>query len=256
MLAFLLFACSDPPTVEVTVVDAWDKPIEGAQVRQETVTESFVTDGDGVTRLPAEVGTLHLMAGKDGYIKDFAVVTILEGQEEGQSVRLALYPEPETTGFYAVGGKAYEPLEEAAISVVESEMSTYHGIKNLPKTTFHSGGDPARFVFKTTLTNNEIKRQDLKLSKLEYLDEAEVTGLLGPETVKLSLYVADTDAEFSFKGLQSQDEYLIVTQDTLEPGVYAFHAQGILHTTENDALEKLPESMQVAFPFEVKGGGK
>ena len=49
---------------------------------------------------------------------------------------------------------------------------------------------------------------------------------------------------------------LIVTQDTLEPGVYAFHAQGILHTTENDALEKLPESMQVAFPFEVKGGGK
>ena len=256
MLALLLFACSDPPTVEVTVVDAWDKPIEGAQVRQETVTETFTTDAAGVTHLPAEVGTLHLMAGKDGYIKDFAVVTILEDEEEGQAVRLALYPEPENTGFYGVGPKEYHPLEEGKIEIVKSEMTTYHGIKNLPKVGFHPEGQPARFIFKTTLSNNEIKRQDLKLSKLTYLDEAEVTGLLGPEMVKLSLYVADEDAEFEVKGLQSQDEYLIVTQEKLEPGVYAFHAQDILSATADDSLEKLPESMQVAFPFEVKGAKK
>ena len=253
MLALLLFACTDPPTLEVTVVDAWGVTIEGAQVKQETVTEPFVTNASGVALIPAEVGTLHLMAGKEGYIKDFGVVTILEGQEEGQVITFSLFPEPESTGFYGVGPEAYHPLEAATIEVVKSEMSTYHGIKDLPDVAFNPKGQPARFVFKTELSNNEIKRQDLKLSRLKYLDTAEVTGLLGPETVKLSLYVADQDAEFDFKGLQSQDEYLVVTTEALEPGVYAFHAQGILYSKAGSSLETLPPSMKVAYPFEVKG---
>ncbi len=253
MLALLLFACSDPPTLEVTVVDAWGVAIEGAQVKQETVTETFVTDSDGHAAIPAEVGTLHLMAGKEGYIKDFSVVTILDGEEEGQSVTFSLFPEPEVAGFYGVGPAQYHPLETAAIEVVKSEMTTYHGIKNLPDVAFNPKGQPARFVFKTELNNNEIKRQDLKLSRLKYLDTAEVTGLLGPETVKLSLYVADEDSAFEFKGLQSQDEYLVVTDEALEPGIYAFHAQGILYSTADSSMESLPPSMKVAFPFEIKG---
>ncbi len=248
----LLLACSTPPSLEVSVLDAWGKPIEGAQVKQETVTEGFVTDSDGKTEIPAEAGTLHLMAGKEGYIKDFVVVTVAE-DEENPSVSFSLFPEPETTGFYGVGRDQYHALEDAEIEVVESEMTSYHGVKNLPQVGFNPDGQPVRFVFKTELSNNEIKRQDLRLSRLKYLDEAEVTGILGVATVKLSLYVADEDEDFEFKGLQSQDEYLIVSAETLEPGIYAFHAQRILYSTEGDALQKLPDSMRVAFPFEVKG---
>ena len=58
--------------------------------------------------------------------------------------------------------------------------------------------------------------------------------------------------ETDLGGLWAMDHYLITSENELEQGMYAFHAQSILNTREAEALEKLPKELQVVYPFEVK----
>ncbi|MCP4805344.1 MAG: hypothetical protein GY913_00630 [Proteobacteria bacterium] len=253
----LLFAvaCGDPPALSVQVNDVFGTPVADAQVKMDGATDTFATDAGGKAQvLGASAGsTVELMAGKAGYIHDFASLDI-PAEGEWPPLTFSLYPEPTEPGFYSLGKESYAHLAAAKIESLATEFTTWHGLKDHPASTVTAkAGEPLTLVFNSTLRATELKRQDLRLSKLEYKETAEVTGVLGATDVELHLWVADaSDIDYELKGTQSQDDYLIVVGGGLEPGVYAFHAQGVMHSTEADTLEKLPAEMQVAFPFEVK----
>ena len=62
----------------------------------------------------------------------------------------------------------------------------------------------------------------------------------------------DEGDEFGGEGMETDDDYSIKTREPLEPGMYAFHTQGVLTSVDTAALDKLPSEMRVAFPFEVR----
>lgn len=250
-LLLALIACKDPQTLSVSVTDAWNEPIEGVTVKLAGITEEQNTDDKGALSVEVQPGPLELMIGKEGYIHEFGNVTVPdEGNPE--AVTYLLFPQPEVAGFYGVGAKGpYVELSAEQIRTVATEATTWHGIKSVPKETLRSG-QPQRFVFHTTLRASELKQQDLKLSRLDFKEDVEVRGVLGNTEIDLDLWVAGEDLDFEIRGTQSTDDYLIITETALEPGIYAFHAQGILNSTEAEALDKLPKELRVAYPFEVK----
>lgn len=252
LLMLLAIACGKPATIEVQVTDVWDVPIAGATVVQEGVTDRFSTGSDGRVKIPVEAGTAHFMAGQDGFIKELATVEVPEDKDAIEGLTLQLYPEPEKPGFYGVDRKAYVHLEAYSIQAVASESSTIHGLKDIPKAGLqYEAEGPVRFVFSSTLRAQQLKQQNLKLSKLEFKDSVDFVGVLGSSVIQLNLWVAGEEVPFTVKGLQSRDDYLIVVEDALPKGIYAFHAQNILDPSSAGALEKLPKEMQVAFTFEV-----
>ena len=70
--------------------------------------------------------------------------------------------------------------------------------------------------------------------------------------MKLNMWVADATIPFDLTGMETDDDYSIKTREPLEPGMYAFHTQGVLTSVDTAALDKLPSEMRVAFPFEVR----
>lgn len=251
----LLFAlaCGDPPTMTIEVGDIFGAGIADAQVKQEGVVESWKTGADGTVSVPFEPGTMELMVGAEGFIPEFVSVEIAaETEGAPPPVQVALHKEAPEPGFFGIAAKGYEHLSAQTIKSVATEMSTWHGLENHPEVKLVAKDGSASFLFNSTLRAQELKRQDLKLSRLEYKESATVTGVLGETEVELHLWVASDDIAYDIKGTQSQDDYLIHVAEGLSAGVYAFHAQSILHSTEAEALDKLPKEMKVAFPFEVK----
>lgn len=249
MLLALALACTDPQTLNVTASDAFGNTLEDVQVKLPT-GEPVATGKDGQASFEVQPGKLEIMAGKEGFIPEYGSVTV---PDEGDPDALAftLFFQPDHVGFYGVGNADYMELETEKIKMVATDKTTWHGIKNVPEEALPSGA-PQRFVFQSGLRAAELKQQDLTLSKLKFVEEAEVVGVLGATDVELDLWVADSDFGFDIKGTQAQDNYLIVTKDKLAPGFYAFHAQGILKATEAESLDRLPKEMQVVYPFEVK----
>ena len=146
----------------------------------------------------------------------------------------------------------YSPLVAQPVKSIASEITRYHGIQDVSRDGLTVNKKNQRFVYYALLRDWEIRRLGLGLAKLKFEESAEVTGLLGPTTVDLNMWVADADAGMDMKGLWAMDHYLITSEAPLEAGVYAFHAQSILNSRESDALDKLPKELQVVYPFEVK----
>jgi len=252
-LATLLTACGEPPVLEGVVTDAWGKPVEAATVQLEGVVDQTTTDANGVFHFPRPEGTQRLMAGKDGYIKNTATVTIPTDEDEPQPrPEIALYPEPERPGFYAVGRQPpLHHLEAKRIKTVGTEIRARTGLPDIGSQTLQSA-ENLRFVFSSTLRSSDLSRLDLQLHKLEFIDHDPVPGVLGEEEIKVNLWVATETQKFDIKGLPSKDDYLITIRGKLEPGAYAFHTEGLLTSNEVDVLAKTPKEMQVAYPFEIK----
>ncbi len=247
-----LAACGGGPTLDIEVVDVWSSPVEGATIVQEGVTERISVDGQGHATIEVEPGTVRLSAGADGYIKDASVVEV-GAEQEGATTTLTLFPIPTEAGFHGIGDKTYVKAQEMAVDVMATEMTTFHGIEDIPKqATLPRRGQAHRFVFQTTLREQELSRMDIHLSRLKFEEEATVTGPLGEIQVKVNLWVTDSDLEYNVKSMDAPDNYLVVAAGELEPGIYAFHSQGILDAREADALDKLPKEMRVAYAFEVK----
>lgn len=254
ILLLALIGCSEPARVEVRVLDVWSKPLAGATVVQDGVQERFTTGSNGKVMVPVEEGERHLMAGLDGYIKELATIEVPKDADDDDlpKVVLKLYPDPGSPGFYGVGSRDYIHLEATPINAVATEISTWHGLRVHPKASMSHTGDELRFVLHSTLRADELKRQDLKLSSLRFVEEGEVLTVLGAQNVDLDLWVADSDVPFEVKGLQSRDDYLILVKPIPAPGIYAFHAQNILDSRNAEALDKLPEELKVAFTFEIR----
>lgn len=247
-----LAACGGGPTLDIDVVDVWNKPVGTAVVVQEGVTDRIAVDSRGHATIEVKPGTVRLTAGAEGYIKDAATIEVTE-DSEGASARLTLFPIPKSPGFHGLGDSGYVKLVEAPIKVLATEMSTFHGIKDIPKAAgLPNRGNDNRFVFQTSLREQELKRMDIKLSLLEFTDTAMVTGPLGEVEVDVELWTAKRDIDYRVKSMDAPDNYLIASAFDLGPGVYAFHSQGILDARAADALEKLPQEMKVVYAFEIR----
>jgi CRISPR/Cas system-associated endoribonuclease Cas2 len=197
-------------------------------------------------------GSVRLRAGADGYIKDATVIQVEEDSEENATALLTLFPIPPDAGFHGIGAKSYVKMIEAPVEVMATEMTTFHGIKDIPKAAgLPKTKQAQRSVFQTTLREQELKRMDIHLSKLDFQEKAMVTGLLGDEEVDVNLWVAGTEVSYKVKSMEAADNYLVATEAPLESGVYAFHSQGILDAREADALNKLPKEMKIVYAFEV-----
>jgi hypothetical protein len=251
LAALLLVACSDTRVLAGEVRDVWGNPVADATVVIEGVVERHHSDSAGRFSIDTEGPVTRVMAGKDGYIKDIEVVPApLEEGGDLAPVHFALYPEPEQPGFYGIGPKEYIHLEARRIRVVGTELKHYAGVQDAAEQAL-TGGQPASFVFSSTLRSSELARMNLHLSKLEFVDHTAVKGVLGAMDATVNLWVAAEEVPFDLKALPARDAYLITTREAVGPGMYAFHAQDVLNEEDERILMNLPKEMQVAFSFEV-----
>ncbi len=271
----VLLACTeDTRTVSGQVKDIWGAPVPEATVVVEGVMQRYFTDTDGrfAIELPAEGLVLHhqvdddgrpeddddlsgrkgvrVLVGRDGFIKGRGLAPEVPEEEDFEPLQLALYPEPETPGFYAVGPKAYVPLGSQRIQMVGTGLAHYAGIQDIPEE--HLAKGIIELVFTTRLRPSEIAQMNLHLSRLEFVNKARVKGVFGPEDDLVNLWVAKDDVAFDVVGFDTREDYLIRTREPLTPGMYAFHAHDILHEEDERVLYSLPREQQIAFPFEVK----
>ncbi len=251
MLLLGLMACSEPPVHKGRVTDRWGKPIPGVTIGITGSAKQLVSGADGTFTIPVQKKEVKLRAGKPGFIKKSISMAVHAGEGNPSPVLIAMYPDPENAGFYAVTSSAYSGLESKAVKTVGTDIRAFNGLPDVGKTRIN-GKQPLEFVFSSEARRSELKQLGLQLHRLKFLENDTVPGVLGETTVKLNLWVSDTTVPFDLTGMETDDDYTIKTREKLEPGIYAFHTQGILSSKDPTALDKLPQEMRVAFPFEVR----
>ncbi len=251
VIIFGLSACSEPPVHKGKVTDRWGKPIAGVTIGVTGTAKQLVSGMDGTFTIPVQSGDVKLRAGKPGFIKSSLKMMKYEGTGNPSPVLIAMYPDPETSGFYAVTSSKYAEVSSMRVKTVGTDIRAFNGMTDVGKVRLN-GKQPLEFVFSSEARRSQLKQLGLQLHKLKFLESDSVPGVLGETTVALNLWVSDATIPFDLTGMETDDDYSIKTREKLEPGVYAFHTQGILSSTDPAALDKLPEEMRVAFPFEVR----
>ena len=102
MLALVLSACSDPPAHKGKVTDRWGKPIAGVTVGFSGSAAQMVSGPDGGFTIPVQATEIKVRAGKPGFIKQTRTVAVPADGSDPTPIRFALYPDPESSGFYMV----------------------------------------------------------------------------------------------------------------------------------------------------------
>jgi hypothetical protein len=252
---FALTACKpDPRYLTGEVTDIFGTPIAEATVLVEGWEDGrAATDGQGAFQLEAKAsGAVKLVAGADGFVKDFASATIPDTEEgEMPVVTFALWNKPEQPGFYGKGEGKLEHLQASKVTALGSDIKEMHGVRDIPDLTFRQASGDA-FLFGSTLRSSEITQLDLKLFSLKFLEATEFKGITGDETVEPKFWVAEVEKPFTLRGLYAEDVYVIEPDGGLEPGIYAFATQGILTDTDPGSIDKIPAEMRVVYPFEIK----
>jgi hypothetical protein len=247
----VLSACSDDPVHKGKVTDRWGKPIAGAVIGFTGSAKQIVSAADGSFTIPVQSGDVKVRVGKPGFIKKTLKLTVPKGEDTPARMLFALYPDPEENGFYAVGSLDYAALAPSAIKTVGTDIRAFNGLVDVG-TTRVGPAKAAEFIFSSDARRSELKQLGLQLNKLKFVESDLLPGVLGETEVKLNLWVADATVPFDLTGMETSDDYSIKTREALEPGVYAFHTQGILTSVDPGALDKLPDEMRIAFPFEVR----
>ena len=246
-----LVACTDPPVHKGKVTDRWGKPIAGVTIGLTGTAKQMVSGADGKFTSPVQQKEIKIRAGKPGYIKKSMKMSPFSGEGKPGPLLIAMYPDPEKVGFYAVTSSEYAELESKLVKTVGTDIRAFNGLSDVGKIRLN-GKKPLEFVFSSEARRSELKQLGLQLHKLKFLENDTVPGVLGETPVKLNLWVSDTTIPFDLTGMETDDDYSLKTREKLEPGLYAFHTQGILSSKDPAALDKLPEEMRVAFPFEVR----
>ncbi len=253
LLLPLSLGCGEDPQLRGTVHDIWGKPIAGATVTLEGEVEQKTTDATGAFAFVAPKSEVRIMAGKDGYIRN-AVTVPLKGseQDEPDPIELSLYPDPGEVGFYAVGREKYNQLPAFEAVTKGTEVRAITGITDIGDSLV-AQPKPLTFVFSSTLRQERIAQLDLKLHKLEFVQETTLPGVLGETTSDVNLWTATgEDIPYDLVGLPSKDDFLITLRQKLPAGAYAFHTQGALTNNSYGALDKLPRELRNAYVFEVR----
>jgi len=246
-----LAACTEPLVHKGKVTDRWGKPIAGVTIGVTGTANQLVSAVDGTFTVPVQSADVKLRAGKPGFIKKSLNLPQHAGESKPGPVLIAMYPDPEKAGFYAVTSSDYATVDSMVVKTVGTDIRAFNGMVDVGKTRL-KGGKPLEFVFSSEARRSQLKQLGLQLHRLKFLESESVPGVLGETTVTLNLWVSDVTIPFDLTGMETDNDYNIKTREKLEPGVYAFHTQGILSSKDPTALDKLPEEMRVAFPFEVR----
>lgn len=249
----LALACGKPPQLQGKVQDIWGTPLEGATVTLEGEVEQKSTDAGGAFAFVAPDGPARVMAGKEGYIRNMVEVPARTAeQKEPAAVTLALYPDPGAVGFYAVGRDRYHELPGFEARTKGTEVRSVTGIMDIGDSGVPQ--DKAlTFVFSSTLRQERLAQLDLKLHKLEFVEETSLPGVLGETTSDLNMWTASGDEiPYDLVGLPSKDDYLIKLREKLPKGAYAFHTQDSLTSTGFEALDKFPKELRTVYVFEIR----
>lgn len=236
------------------VKDVWDKPIANASVTIEGVTELATTSEKGEFTMPVLSGKKRLKAGAEGYVhvqETFVFPDGADSKVEAPKVELVLYPEPPSEGLFLVNSKEYNKLDGQTIDTTGTELQAYTGVEDPGKVKVGAKARQ-RFVYRVALEPSEIARVGLELHRLEFVKDTTVTGAMGETNVKVNRFVAKEEVEFDLKELATDHHYLIITRGKLAPGYYAFHSEGLLTSGDVDGLDKTPEELRKAYPFQVK----
>lgn len=246
--------CGTEPTMSGKVADVWNNPIVDAKVTIEGVADQPKTGADGSFTLPVLEGKKKIKAGADGFVHVQETFVFPEGENSTVAmpdVSLTLYPAPEKPGLYMVNTQKYSELEGSTIDTLGTELHAYTGLENPGKVKVAAQARQ-RLIYRVPLEPNEIARMGLELHRLDFVQDTTVAGAMGEANVKVNRFVAKESIEFDLKQLASDDCYLIVTRAKLDPGYYAFHTEGLLTSNDVDALDKTPEELRKAYPFQVK----
>jgi len=246
-----LSGCEDPQAHRGEVTDRWGKPISGVTIIIEGDVKQLTSASNGIFALPVQDGGVRLKAGKPGFIKRSVTVPAHRGDDVPAPVKIALYPDPEKVGFYAVTSTTYAPVASRVVKTLGTDLRAVNGMPDIGDVRLR-GAKPLEFVFSTEARRSELRQLDLQLHRLKFLEHDAVPAVLGSTEVKINLWVADGAVPFDLSGLETDDDYVLMTRAKLPPGMYAFHTQGTLTSKDPTALDKLPKELRVAYPFEVR----
>jgi len=249
MLSFLFFACSTETNVSGTVQDIWSKPIEGSEVYMKDVEKPAKTSSSGSFSFLAREGSMGFRVSKEGYIPNTGKLDYKKG-EPAPSINIQLYPTAEKNGFWYIGEKKYQLVDAQKIFKKESNARRILGLYDVGSIKIKK--NKPVFVFRTTLRKEQLSQLDLELHSLRFIDKTNFNALTGPQEVDIDLWVPDTQAAFDIRKLGTEDHFLIELREELQPGVYAFHSQGVLSDEANINTKDLPKELLMGFPFEVK----
>lgn len=248
--SLLLGACTTERRLEGQVVDVWGNPIEGATVVMEGQSERPLTDRYGRFSLPLAAGDHKMKAGREGYIQEHMELEVPEGAADTPKPVFKLFPKPVEAGFYVIGAEEYERLEPKPIVQVGGELQAFRGLATVGETEME--GSRIRLLFHTPLKMDQVMRLGLELHKLEFVHQAEMTGPLAKTRVDVNLWTSAGTVPIDIKPLRSRNDYLVETQEPVEPGAYAFDTQGMLTTRSADTFKEIPEPLRVAYPVELR----
>ena len=141
-----LVACSDPPVHKGKVTDRWGKPIAGVTIGLTGTAKQMVSGADGKFTIPVQQKEIKIRAGKPGYIKKSMKMSPFSGEGKPNPLLIAMYPDPEKVGFYAVTSSEYAELESKLVKTVGTDIRAFNGLLDVGKIRLN-GKKPLEFVF-------------------------------------------------------------------------------------------------------------
>lgn len=249
----LLAGCSQEPRIEGVVMDIWDNPVEGATVVVEGETERPLTDRAGRFSLPYVPGKQHMKAGREGYIQEHADLTFPEDPSSPDAPKplFRLYPKPEEAGFYIIGTDAYTRLDPQPVTLVgDTDLQTYRGMRFVGDG--RAEGTQLKVLFHTPLKMDKVMRLDLRLHRMQYVQSAKMTSVVGDVPVDINLWTPADDVDLTVEPLRSRTDYLLTSADALPAGTYAIDAQGLLKGSSDAEFHEVPEPWRIAYPIEMR----
>jgi len=248
----VLVACGEPPRVQGAVRDVFGRPIAGATVLSDQEYARATTNAHGrfLLEVPA-AGTVRLMAGAPGYVKDVLTVEV-PAEGAASNADFHLWTMPDAYGFFGLGQGVVLHLESARVVAIGSDIREIHGVRDLTRNRLPASKDPVRLLFHSSRSEGELRQMGIALHRLVYLESTTLPGPMGEQEIRTAFWVPDQALPFTLLGMQADNVFQVVTAAPLEPGSYAFEFQGVLGDTEPGSLARLPVEMQVVYPFEVK----
>lgn len=249
--ALLLFlACAETPVLQGRVIDIWGDPIEGAQVMMVGQGERPMTNVDGRYQMAIIPGTHQFKAGREGYIQDQVEYVVPGGGTEGPTFRL--YKKPSEPGLYVVSTGGYDQLKPVPVEQVGTPgIAAFRGVRTSGEA--ETQGSRIKVLFHSDLKLDEVMRLGLELHRLDYKAKTDIKGdVMGRAEVDLNLWVSAGKVPVEIKPMRSRTDYLIVSTQPIEPGVFAFQSAALLDPEQPEVYNQMPAELRTVYPFEVR----
>lgn len=237
--------CNPPPTIDGRVVDPWDRPVVGAEVRVPGLAQPLTTDSSGAFVLPMQ-GAVEASLSAEGWIPASSAFAATD-TSTSETWTVTLYPEPPTPGFHLVGAEGYVPLPAEPVVRLGSGLEAFQGIRSAGDAIARADA-PLSVVFHTALKLDEIARLDIELHRLQFIEEAAIGSIDGDAGVDINLWTSGGRVPMTRTPLGSRANYLF-TVDTLAAGTYAFSTLQLLDAREPAAFDRTPPAIRKVHAF-------